>query len=241
MCADGKDVTPGPLDYTPNPGTVLPSAPYYTMAARTAADAADAAGCSSPGPGDYDAAALQGSNWQGPAWTMAGRAADAGVCGNASPGVCGLCLVIEALDGNAPRCMALLRDAAAYTNPALWSCPTRDAASMTVNKYHGFKPLFHLAVPRADEPSAQHMVAKFWVSSTGPGEYYRPAVPGVDGPAFTLAGKLPDASAVQSSTLLPGPGHYETPSTSGGAAFTIAGRVQTATGQPDLTPGPGEY
>lgn len=74
----------------------------------------------------------------------------------------------------------------------------------------------------------------------GPGEYYRLAVPGADGPAFTLAGKLPDASAAQSCALLPGPGHYEVPSTSSGAAFTIAGRVQVAEGQLDPTPGPGK-
>lgn len=94
MCtyADGKDVTPGPLDYSPDPAAVLPSAPCYTIAGRTAAaDAAVAASCSNPGPGDYEAAALQGSKWQGPAWTMVGRAADAGDCGSDGPGVWCLC------------------------------------------------------------------------------------------------------------------------------------------------------
>jgi hypothetical protein len=89
MHAGGKDVMPGPLDYSPDPGTVLPSAPCYTIAGRTAAaDAAAADSCSSPGPGDYEGAALQGSNWQGPVWTMAGRAAaDTGDCGRDGPGV----------------------------------------------------------------------------------------------------------------------------------------------------------
>lgn len=76
--------------------------------------------------------------------------------------------------------------------------------------------------------------------SAGPGTYDRPALPGADGPAFSLAGKLPDASTAQDTALLPGPGYYEVPGMDRGAAYTIAGRVQTAGGQQDLTPGPGK-
>lgn len=73
----------------------------------------------------------------------------------------------------------------------------------------------------------------------GLGEYYRPQHPGADGPAFTLAGKLPGALAAADAALLPGPGYYEMPEAPGGAAFTIAGRVQAGLEQKS-TPGPGK-
>lgn len=85
--ADDKDATPGPLDYSPDPGVTLPSAPCFTIAGRAAAvDAATAAGSSSPGPGNYAPDVLHGGCWQGPAWSMAGRAAATGGAADDSPG-----------------------------------------------------------------------------------------------------------------------------------------------------------
>lgn len=78
--------TPGPLDYCPDPTPVLPSAPCYSIAGRAASSAAAAGGCDSPGPGDYEVAAQQGSFSQGPAWTMRGKAALAGPVSCDGPG-----------------------------------------------------------------------------------------------------------------------------------------------------------
>jgi hypothetical protein len=74
----------------------------------------------------------------------------------------------------------------------------------------------------------------------GPGEYHRPQCAGMDGPAFSLAGRLPGALTAADAALLPGPGHYEVPAAPGGAAFTIAERLQNIPEQQDLTPGPGK-
>jgi hypothetical protein len=75
--------------------------------------------------------------------------------------------------------------------------------------------------------------------AAGPGEYHRPQCCGMDGPAFSLAGRLPGALTAADAALRPGPGQYEVPAAPGGAAFTIAGRLQTVPEQQDSTPGPG--
>lgn len=77
--------------------------------------------------------------------------------------------------------------------------------------------------------------------ATGPG-YYHSEAGGGDGPAFTMAGKLPaQAREASAAGLLPGPGHYEVSRACGasGAAFTMAGRLGTILEQQEPTPGPG--
>lgn len=210
--AEGQD-TPGPLDYCPDPKPLLPSAPCYTIAGRTAASAAAAAaGCDSPGPGDYEVGAQQSGLSQGPAWTLGARVAAAGASGCDSPGKNGL-------QHHANTCWHAQRGFGATHK----GCRQQSAAW---RQQEGGSWLF-----------ARANAGLLCVA--GPGEYHRPQYPGADGPAFSLAGRLPSSLTAADTALLPGPGHYEVPAAPSGAAFTIAGRLQTVPEQQDMTPGPG--
>lgn len=233
--------TPGPGHYSlagvaAGAAAGSAAAPAWTMPGRAgdAAAAAAAFKASQPGPGSYDVG-VQGP--QGPAFSVQGRPAASCRVQDATPGPLDYCPDPSPLLP-AAHCYSIAGRPAASSAPAAWDSPGPGDYDVT-----GQPGSLCREGPAWTMGSKVAAVAVGGCDSPGPGAYHRPDLhSGSDGPAFTIAGKLPAAgTAADAAGMLPGPGQYEVPVVQAGAAFTMAGRLESVFEQQETTPGPGAF
>ncbi|MEW5299279.1 MAG: hypothetical protein WDW36_002310 [Sanguina aurantia] len=217
--------SPGPADYSTVPQS---SAAAYSMAGRH--PQRDEEGPYMPGPGAYGDPNPERLGQSGPSYTFRPRLIDPQ--GPQGPGP-GEYPVSDSPGG--PAYTMGSKDPDRSVTAAAAAAADQPGPGEYSSTLPPTGPAFSMS-QRLDRTNPDE--------SPAPGEYGIPDA-GVQGPAFTLGGRLPGTQPGTFSVVAPGPGAYNTPAPDGGPAFTLGAKPRSSSSRRvkkgRAAPDPGQY